>query len=506
MCPCPRAYAHAGPTQLPEAPRVHMPTCICTCRAHSASQGSVCAHAHVHMHISAPSTFSQDLFQLPAVEKYRRMPDQVYLSTLWPSFRFLELTESCRQGATERRFAELLSRLRRGRQALTEGDVALLQSRVCGSAAHGGVPHQECTPFDDVVATRRTGKRRRGAAAEGAAADALNVTTSVCHCPIKDDATVIAALRPKVNALNEQHVARLESDGTDVTRLPATDRYSSTGAPVTDEAVLSRLDAKASAQLRSLPLYTGMRALLTKNENVAGDFVNGMAGRVEGCDGSVVLFRPDGWAAERTPLRVHRRPMRYKVSGTSGLTRLQYPLLPACVPRPRLPVWPRLGRCITSAFTSNLASTSHRPQHIPHILTAPPGLGTHAPPIASKERLSKAMCTSCSSPLAIHLAYPAHNPVVQHPSSEWLVSLARSAEFFAPGMAYVALSRARRLDQIHLWGLDLNAIHADARIAGVYARLAQRPLTDVWVQHAPLQQRAAVAPIAATHATSFKAH
>ena len=28
------AYAHSGPTELPEAPRVHMPMCICACRAH----------------------------------------------------------------------------------------------------------------------------------------------------------------------------------------------------------------------------------------------------------------------------------------------------------------------------------------------------------------------------------------------------------------------------------------------------------------------------------------
>ena len=50
-----------------------------------------------------------DLFQLPAVERYQ-FSDQIYMSTLWPAFRYLYLDESCRQDATERRFAQLLFR------------------------------------------------------------------------------------------------------------------------------------------------------------------------------------------------------------------------------------------------------------------------------------------------------------------------------------------------------------------------------------------------------------
>ena len=45
------------------------------------------------------------------------------------------------------------------------------------------------------------------------------------------------------------------------------------------------------------------------------------------------------------------------------------------------------------------------------------------------------------------------------------------------GQAYTALSRARRLSQLHLWGFDLAAIKADPRIAREYRRLARRPLT-----------------------------
>jgi ATP-dependent exoDNAse (exonuclease V) alpha subunit len=35
-----------------------------------------------------------------------------------------------------------------------------------------------------------------------------------------------------------------------------------------------------------------------------------------------------------------------------------------------------------------------------------------------------------------------------------------NAEFFAPGQAYTALSRATSLEQIHLWALDLDAIES----------------------------------------------
>ena len=43
-----------------------------------------------------------------------------------------------------------------------------------------------------------------------------------------------------------------------------------------------------------------------------------------------------------------------------------------------------------------------------------------------------------------------------------------NSEFFAPGQAYTALSRARRLKQLHLWGFDLKAIIADPRVAREY--------------------------------------
>ena len=68
-----------------------------------------------------------------------------------------------------------------------------------------------------------------------------------------------------------------------------------------------------------------------------------------------------------------------------------------------------------------------------------------------------------------------------------------------PGMAYVALSRARSLEQLHLWGFDVAAIHADPTIEAEYTRLrSTRLLTTEAVQRAPLQQPVTVPPLVAT--------
>ena len=48
---------------------------------------------------------------------------------------------------------------------------------------------------------------------------------------------------------------------------------------------------------------------------------------------------------------------------------------------------------------------------------------------------------------------------------------------------YVALSRARRLVQLHLWTLERDAIRADPGIAREYRRLAGRRLTQEFIEH-----------------------
>jgi ATP-dependent exoDNAse (exonuclease V) alpha subunit len=258
-----------------------------------------------------------DLFQLPAVEKSPKMRNQVYLSTLWPTFHFVELTESCRQDQTERRFSKLLSNVRRGRSHLTTDDVALLQSRVCGSG------HQPicgaCTTFSDYVASR---VRRRADSMEGD-------TRDVQHCPISENACVIAAKRAKVAELNDRHIKALATAGVSVVTAYAVDR-SSNGQELHSTELRERIDGKASGQLAALPLYVGMEAVLTRNENVQGDFANGVAGVIVAVDDDLqaLRFRPHGSDPSKAPLRVARRTNTYYIAGLSRVTRTQFPILP----------------------------------------------------------------------------------------------------------------------------------------------------------------------------------
>ena len=60
-----------------------------------------------------------------------------------------------------------------------------------------------------------------------------------------------------------------------------------------------------------------------------------------------------------------------------------------------------------------------------------------------------------------------------------------NSDFFAPGQAYTALSRARRIGQLHLWGFDLDAVKADPEVAREYARLRRRPLDAAAITRAP---------------------
>ena len=65
------------------------------------------------------------------------------------------------------------------------------------------------------------------------------------------------------------------------------------------------------------------------------------------------------------------------------------------------------------------------------------------------------------------------------------------------GQAYTALSRARRLSQLHLWGFDLAAIKADPRIAREYRRLERRPLTRAHVDAARARHTAPLPSLSA---------
>ena len=71
-------------------------------------------------------------------------------------------------------------------------------------------------------------------------------------------------------------------------------------------------------------------------------------------------------------------------------------------------------------------------------------------------------------------------------------------EFFSPGQAYVAISRVRRLAQLHFWALDDDAFEVDPRIARQYKLLRRRPLTREFVDGVSRpQQRPRLLPLAA---------
>ena len=85
-----------------------------------------------------------------------------------------------------------------------------------------------------------------------------------------------------------------------------------------------------------------------------------------------------------------------------------------------------------------------------------------------------------------------------------------NSEFFAAGQAYTALSRARRISQLHLWCLDLSAIKAEPSIAREYKRLEKRPLTAEHVAAARARPKTPLPPLSdlttAAHPMSFAAY
>ena len=69
------------------------------------------------------------------------------------------------------------------------------------------------------------------------------------------------------------------------------------------------------------------------------------------------------------------------------------------------------------------------------------------------------------------------------------VHILLNAEIFAEGMAYTALSRVQRLDQLHLWCLNREAIKANPNVDREYVRLAHSPLDEAAIAAAPRRTR-----------------
>ncbi|EOD12714.1 hypothetical protein EMIHUDRAFT_247338 [Emiliania huxleyi CCMP1516] len=172
--------------------------------------------------------------------------DQPYMSHRWVEFTLSELTEIVRTDPDQIELAEMLSHARLGHEHLTQRDRQLLQSRVC--ACHGG--H---VPFTDVMRIRPPG---------GKAKDEREVSRQVTHCVPCGEATILAARRHKVQALNDAHVAE-RIDAAGVVEALSIDRYDGGGYVPPSEQ--KKLSDRLSGFAARLQLYIGQHLVITAN-------------------------------------------------------------------------------------------------------------------------------------------------------------------------------------------------------------------------------------------------
>ena len=78
---------------------------------------------------------------------------------------------------------------------------------------------------------------------------------------------------------------------------------------------------------------------------------------------------------------------------------------------------------------------------------------------------------------------------VQGSTLEGDVHILLNGEVFADGQAYAALSRVRRLEQLHFWALDMTRFKAARGVSDAYANLRRRPLTAEHVREHCVRRR-----------------
>ena len=109
---------------------------------------------------------------------------------------------------------------------------------------------KKCCKFQDIVPARRSKK----GSCNGKSRMTDEVITSHLHCPIADGATVIAALRGKVNQINALHIDKQREANVQIHSSEAVDT-GPMGLNVTNEQSMAATDKKARSQLRSLSMY-----------------------------------------------------------------------------------------------------------------------------------------------------------------------------------------------------------------------------------------------------------
>ena len=282
-----------------------------------------------HMVFGRKSVLSiGDLYQLPAVERaqYR---EQVYHSTLWSEFKFLELTQIMRLDDEEIEFAGLLSRARKGWQHLTDDDWTLLETRLCSSHC----PPAECVPYTDVMRVRPPGGSRR---------DEREISQRVFHCPCANPPTgvdgapdfarapcVLAARRAKVDDLNSVHA---REHGRQTVRIEAVDTASG-GSRVFDPSTRNQISERLSGMPQCLDVHIGQLVVITVNRRRTH------AGFVNGSLAVIVAIAPPHAPTELTlrlldepdeaPLLKIRRVESSCTVSQADYTRLMFPVIPA---------------------------------------------------------------------------------------------------------------------------------------------------------------------------------
>ena len=133
--------------------------------------------------------------------------------------------------------------------------------------------------FDDKVERRRK-RRAKSASVGGGDDDDACICTECKHCEVSGNGTIIAALASKVNELNDMHLDEVAAAGKPVFYAEAKDETSG-GVEIRDDQRRGKIDQKMRGQLRTLGVYVGMGALLTKNEDMEAGRINGNPGVIE---------------------------------------------------------------------------------------------------------------------------------------------------------------------------------------------------------------------------------
>ena len=130
---------------------------------------------------------------------------------------------------------------------MTEKDWAVLESRVCCNHCD----EVDLVPFKDIQRIRCARGR-------------IEKPQMVSHCKITPDASVLVALVEKLNDITDDWIAEQANEHT-VTWVRAQDKVD--GRLITSDEISASLDNKLRGFRRNLPLFIGMRALLTSNED-----------------------------------------------------------------------------------------------------------------------------------------------------------------------------------------------------------------------------------------------